>query len=116
MRGARRFLMPYSPMLVKPMREELTSAGVEELQTPADVDRWMGQREGTALPHPAVDVGGGLQLLDAGGGELLAHRLDEHGGVGHAKPPGAARFAQRPGGVYQLRARGSEMPGEAAHH
>ena len=41
--------MPYSPMLVKPMREELTSAGVEELQTPADVDRWMGQREGTAL-------------------------------------------------------------------
>jgi len=36
-------------MLVKPMREELTSAGVEELQTPADVDRWMGQREGTAL-------------------------------------------------------------------
>jgi bacilliredoxin len=41
--------MPYSPMLVKPMREELTSAGVEELLTPADVDRWMGQREGTAL-------------------------------------------------------------------
>ena len=41
--------MPYSNMLVKPMREELTSAGVEELQTPADVDRWMGQREGTAL-------------------------------------------------------------------
>jgi len=36
-------------MLVKPMREELTSAGVEELLTPADVDRWMGQREGTAL-------------------------------------------------------------------
>jgi putative YphP/YqiW family bacilliredoxin len=41
--------MPYSPMLVKPMREELTSAGVEELLTPADVDRWMAQREGTAL-------------------------------------------------------------------
>ena len=41
--------MPYSPMLVKPMREELSSAGVEELLTPADVDRWMAQREGTAL-------------------------------------------------------------------
>ena len=41
--------MPYSPMLVKPMREELSSAGVEELLTPADVDRWMGQREGTSL-------------------------------------------------------------------
>jgi putative YphP/YqiW family bacilliredoxin len=36
-------------MLVKPMREELTSAGVEELLTPADVDHWMAQREGTAL-------------------------------------------------------------------
>ena len=41
--------MPYSEMLVKPMREELTSAGVEELRTAADVDRWMDQREGTAL-------------------------------------------------------------------
>ena len=41
--------MPYSPMLVKPMREELTSVGVEELLTPADVDRFMAQREGTAL-------------------------------------------------------------------
>jgi putative YphP/YqiW family bacilliredoxin len=36
-------------MLVKPMREELTSAGVEELLTAADVDRWLGQRQGTAL-------------------------------------------------------------------
>jgi|SRR5581483_1810859 len=41
--------MPYSPMLVKPMREELTSLGVEELLTAADVERWMGQREGTAM-------------------------------------------------------------------
>ncbi len=41
--------MPYSPLLVKPMREELTAAGVEELLTATDVDRWMAQREGTAL-------------------------------------------------------------------
>lgn len=41
--------MPYSPMLVKPMREELSSSGVEELLSTADVDRWMSQREGTAL-------------------------------------------------------------------
>ena len=41
--------MPYSPMLVKPMREELTAAGVEELLTPADVDRWMNEKQGTAL-------------------------------------------------------------------
>jgi putative YphP/YqiW family bacilliredoxin len=41
--------MPYSPMLVKPMREELTSLGVEELLTPADVDRWMAETQGTGL-------------------------------------------------------------------
>jgi putative YphP/YqiW family bacilliredoxin len=41
--------MPYSPLLVKPMREELTSAGVEELTTAADVDRWMSERDGLSL-------------------------------------------------------------------
>ena len=35
------------------------------------------QRRAFALAHPAVDVGGGEQLFDAGGAELLAHRLDE---------------------------------------
>jgi putative YphP/YqiW family bacilliredoxin len=41
--------MPYSPMLVQPMRQELTAAGVEELLTAADVDRWMNEKQGTAL-------------------------------------------------------------------
>lgn len=41
--------MPYSPLLVKPMREELTNAGVEELLTAEDVDRWMSQDEGTSM-------------------------------------------------------------------
>ena len=41
--------MPYSELLVKPMREELTSAGVEELRTAADVDRFMSEKDGTAL-------------------------------------------------------------------
>lgn len=41
--------MPYSPLLVKPMREELTSAGVQELLTAADVDAFMNEKEGTAL-------------------------------------------------------------------
>jgi putative YphP/YqiW family bacilliredoxin len=36
-------------MLVKPMREELSSIGVEELLTAEDVDRWMAPSEGTAL-------------------------------------------------------------------
>jgi putative YphP/YqiW family bacilliredoxin len=41
--------VPYSELLVKPMREELTSAGVEELRTAADVERFMTERSGTAL-------------------------------------------------------------------
>src|ERR1700688_434412 len=41
--------MPYSPLLVKPMREELTQAGVKELLTPADVDAFMNEKSGTAM-------------------------------------------------------------------
>lgn len=41
--------MPYSPLLVKPMREELTALGVEELLTAEDVESFMEQQEGTAL-------------------------------------------------------------------
>jgi len=41
--------MPYSELMVKPMREELTSAGVKELRTAADVDAFMAEKSGTAL-------------------------------------------------------------------
>jgi putative YphP/YqiW family bacilliredoxin len=41
--------MPYSPLLVRPMREELTAAGFEELRTPEEVDRFLATQEGTAL-------------------------------------------------------------------
>lgn len=42
--------MPYSPLLVKPMREELTSLeGVEELLSAEAVDEWMAHQEGTGL-------------------------------------------------------------------
>ena len=41
--------MPYSPLLVRPMREELTSIGVQELLTPKDVDAFMAEKSGTAL-------------------------------------------------------------------
>lgn len=40
--------MPYDPRLVEPMRRDLTSAGVEELLSPADVDAFM-KRPGTKL-------------------------------------------------------------------
>ncbi len=39
----------YSPLLVKPMREELVAAGFQELLSSDDVDRFMGEKEGTAL-------------------------------------------------------------------
>jgi putative YphP/YqiW family bacilliredoxin len=41
--------MPYSPLLVKPMRDELTALGVRELVTSKDVDDFMNEKEGTAL-------------------------------------------------------------------
>lgn len=41
--------MSYSPILVRPMREELLAAGFEELRTPEDVDRAMAERQGTTL-------------------------------------------------------------------
>jgi len=41
--------MPYSPLLVRPMREELTSIGVQELLTADQVDQWMNEKNGTAL-------------------------------------------------------------------
>jgi len=41
--------MPYSPILVKPMREELVAVGFEELFTPEDVDRVVESKTGTLL-------------------------------------------------------------------
>jgi len=40
--------MPYDPMLVQPMREELTKLGVEELLTATDVDAALS-RPGTTM-------------------------------------------------------------------
>ncbi|RKZ17846.1 BrxA/BrxB family bacilliredoxin [bacterium] len=41
--------MPYDPMLVAPMREELTRLGVQELLTATEVDDWFAQKSGSAL-------------------------------------------------------------------
>lgn len=41
--------MPYSELMVAPMRAELASVGFDELKTAEDVDRFMEQTEGTAL-------------------------------------------------------------------
>ena len=39
----------YMREIVKPMREELTTAGFKELRTPEEVDEYMAQAEGTTL-------------------------------------------------------------------
>lgn len=41
--------MRYSPLLVQPMREELTRLGFEEMLTPDDVDQVMGEQAGMLL-------------------------------------------------------------------
>ena len=41
--------MPYSPLLIAPMRKELSSIGFTELLTAESVDAWMAQKTGTAL-------------------------------------------------------------------
>ncbi|MBL8728338.1 MAG: BrxA/BrxB family bacilliredoxin [Planctomycetes bacterium] len=39
----------YPPELVRPMREELTQLGAEELMTPEAVDAWVADKEHTGL-------------------------------------------------------------------
>ena len=41
--------MPYPEALVAPMRAELTSAGIKELKTAAEVDAFMADKNGTAM-------------------------------------------------------------------
>ena len=41
--------MPYSEMLVRPMREELSRFGFQELKTVAEVEAFFGEKSGTAL-------------------------------------------------------------------
>ena len=41
--------MPYSELMIRPMREELTRIGVEELRTPEDVEKTLINSEGTVM-------------------------------------------------------------------
>lgn len=41
--------MPYDPVMIQPMREELTRLGVQELLTSEDVEAFMAERSGTAM-------------------------------------------------------------------
>lgn len=67
--------MPYDPMMVKPMREELTRIGVQELKTAAEVDAFMQDKSGTAMIVVNSVCG------CAAGGARPAVRLALQGGV-----------------------------------
>jgi putative YphP/YqiW family bacilliredoxin len=41
--------MPYSELMIRPMREELTRIGVEELRTPDDVKKTIEDSKGTVM-------------------------------------------------------------------
>jgi putative YphP/YqiW family bacilliredoxin len=41
--------MPYPEIMIRPMREELTRLGVEELRTTEDVDRTLANSQGTVM-------------------------------------------------------------------
>ena len=41
--------MPYPELMVRPMREDLTRIGVQELKTADDVDQFMADQTGTAM-------------------------------------------------------------------
>lgn len=41
--------MMYDPFMVKPMREELTGIGFNEMRTPEEVDKLMAESKGTTL-------------------------------------------------------------------
>lgn len=41
--------MPYSEILIKPMREDLTRIGVEETRTPEEVEAALAEKQGTLM-------------------------------------------------------------------
>ena len=41
--------MPYSELMIRPMREELTRIGVEEMRTPEQVDETLTKTDGTVM-------------------------------------------------------------------
>ena len=66
--------MPYSEMMVKPMREEMVDMGAKELKTVTDVDAELGDQQGTTLVFVNSVCG------CAAGGDLPALRAALHQG------------------------------------
>jgi putative YphP/YqiW family bacilliredoxin len=66
--------MPYDPILVQPMREELTAIGIRELRTADEVDEFLDQKQGTSFI--IVNSVCGCAAGNARPGVLLALQAD----------------------------------------
>lgn len=67
--------MPYHEMMVKPMREEVTRLGVQELRSVADVDAALGAGEGTALVFVNSVCGCAAGMARPGLAKALQHSV-----------------------------------------
>ncbi len=65
----------YDPEAVRPMREELTKAGIEEILTPEDVDRVVGGTKGTVLVVVNSVCGCAAGIFRPGVVRALGHRV-----------------------------------------
>ena len=97
--------MPYSPLLVKPMREELTSLGCRRTaRPPRDVDRFMAEKHGTAMLVVNSVCGCAAGMARPGVRLALQQRA----------PPGPHRHRLRRPGRRGDRARPRLLPGHPA--
>jgi len=67
--------MPYSELMIRPMREEVTRLGVRELRTVAEVDAALGPGEGTALVFVNSVCGCAAGAARPALGLALRHRI-----------------------------------------
>jgi putative YphP/YqiW family bacilliredoxin len=67
--------MPYSELMIRPMREEVTRLGVRELRTVDEVDAALGHGEGTALVFVNSVCGCAAGAARPALGLALGHRI-----------------------------------------
>ena len=67
--------MPYSELMIRPMREELTRIGVEELKTPEDVDKTLANSKGTVMVVVNSICGCAAGKARPGIAQALQHRV-----------------------------------------
>ena len=67
--------MPYSELLIKPMREDLTRLGIEETRTPEEVDAAIQNTKGIVMVVVNSVCGCAAGKARPGVGQALTHRV-----------------------------------------